>query len=376
MLHSSRGHGSAIAREHSLQRLALEQPSTPPLAVGPEAAGHHEVPDRGRGAVAAVGGGLGGRQEGRNQGRRWITGRATIGCRGCGGTVAGQGALKWPRVRLHDRADQGACSNWGGPAESLTGAGWYIKYRFFDRPARDREFVVGAVKAGLQFLNEMEAHLTHSLWFDDMCPDAASASSDLQLRHAYIDEAATKYEQVLLEAHARLPQRIAKKLSLPIGRWRLTRMVQSLYDQSYRDGRSPVQQAQWFAVFRKGVWDDLDYQRGCSRRCRADTSVLPRHTTRPAPSQCGDTPRDTRSRLRALGVADEGRAFMLRALRAILVGSATPAASARSGLALGRMCAPKGAVHRLSFPWPRHRCGAGQPSAGAAGENELLWVVS
>jgi hypothetical protein len=69
----------------------------------------------------------------------------------------------------------------------LTGAGWYIKYRFFDRPARDREFVVGVVKAGLQFLNAMEAQLTHSLWFDHECSDMARTSSDLQVRHAYVD---------------------------------------------------------------------------------------------------------------------------------------------------------------------------------------------
>jgi hypothetical protein len=36
------------------------------------------------------------------------------------------------------------------------------------------------------------------------------ASSDLKLRHAYVDEAAARYEQVLVEAHARLPAPVVK----------------------------------------------------------------------------------------------------------------------------------------------------------------------
>ncbi|HXJ21763.1 MAG TPA: hypothetical protein VMT03_16180 [Polyangia bacterium] len=143
----------------------------------------------------------------------------------------------------------------------LTGAGWYIKHRFFDRPARDREFVVGVVKAGLDFLNVLEAQLTHSLWFDHECSDMERASSDLKLRHAYVDEAAAKYEQVLVEAHARLPARVVKKLNLPLGRWRLTRLLQFGVDKSALEGRSFPEKKQWFQVFRKGVWDDLEYQR-------------------------------------------------------------------------------------------------------------------
>jgi hypothetical protein len=41
-------------------------------------------------------------------------------------------------------------------------------------------------------------------------PDTERASSDLKLRHAYVDEAAARYEQVLVEAHARLPAPVVK----------------------------------------------------------------------------------------------------------------------------------------------------------------------
>jgi hypothetical protein len=143
----------------------------------------------------------------------------------------------------------------------LTGAGWYIKYRFFDRPARDREFVVGVVKAGLEFLNVLEAQLTNSLWFEHECSDMQRASSDLKLRHANVDEAAAKYEQVLVEAHARLPARVVKNLNLPLGRWRLTRLLQFGIDKRAQEGRSFPDNNQWFQVFRKGVWDDLAHQR-------------------------------------------------------------------------------------------------------------------
>jgi hypothetical protein len=143
----------------------------------------------------------------------------------------------------------------------LTGAGWYIKYRFFDRPARDREFVVGVVKAGLEFLNVLEAQLTNGLWFDYECSDIERASSDLKVRHGHVDEAAAKYEQVLVEAHARLPARVVKTLDLPLGRWRLTRLLQFGVDKSALEGRSFPDQNTWFQVFRKAVWDDLSYQR-------------------------------------------------------------------------------------------------------------------
>jgi len=143
----------------------------------------------------------------------------------------------------------------------LTGAGWYIKHRFFDRPARDREFGVGVAKAGLEFLNVLEAQLTHSLWFDHECSNMERASSDLKRRHAYVDEAAAKYEQVLVEAHARLPACVVKKLNLPLGRWRLTRLLQFGVDKSALEGHTFPDKKQWLQVFRKGVWDDLDYQR-------------------------------------------------------------------------------------------------------------------
>jgi hypothetical protein len=72
MMHSSRGHGSAIAREHSLQSLTPEEQSAAATAGGAEAAGEDVVSDGGGRAVAAVGGGLGGRKEGRDDRRRWI----------------------------------------------------------------------------------------------------------------------------------------------------------------------------------------------------------------------------------------------------------------------------------------------------------------
>jgi hypothetical protein len=68
-MHSSRGHGSAIAREHSLQSLTPEEQSATAAARGAEAAGEDVVADGGGRAVAAVGGGLGGREEGRLDGR-------------------------------------------------------------------------------------------------------------------------------------------------------------------------------------------------------------------------------------------------------------------------------------------------------------------
>src|SRR4051794_23175288 len=75
MLHSSRGHGSAIAREHSLQRLPPEQPSAASLAGRAEAAGEHEVPYRGGRGVTAIGGGLGGCEKRRIDRRNRIASR-------------------------------------------------------------------------------------------------------------------------------------------------------------------------------------------------------------------------------------------------------------------------------------------------------------
>ena len=66
---------------------------------------------------------------------------------------------------------------------------------------------------------------------------------------------------MLVEAHARLPTRVVKKLDLPLGRWRLTRLLQFGVDKGALEGRSFPEQAQWLQVFRTGVWDDLDYQR-------------------------------------------------------------------------------------------------------------------
>jgi hypothetical protein len=71
-MHSSRGHGSAIAREHSLQSLTPEEQSASATACGAEAAGEDVVANGGGRAVAAVGGGLGGREERRDDGREWI----------------------------------------------------------------------------------------------------------------------------------------------------------------------------------------------------------------------------------------------------------------------------------------------------------------
>jgi len=52
-----------MAHEHNLQRLTPEEQSATAASCGAEASGEDVVSDCGGGSVAAVGGGLGGRQE-------------------------------------------------------------------------------------------------------------------------------------------------------------------------------------------------------------------------------------------------------------------------------------------------------------------------
>src|SRR3954471_21649804 len=64
MLHSSRGLGSAMTQDYSVEICGSEPPDAATTAGRAEAAGADEVADGGGGAVAEVGRGFGSRQEG------------------------------------------------------------------------------------------------------------------------------------------------------------------------------------------------------------------------------------------------------------------------------------------------------------------------